>query len=209
MRTFQWLAVIVLMGCSEANDDSPVRADTGAVVDSSSGSDTGSPIDTGASSDTNKPVEDAGAVGAVVINEVRAADGDYVELMNTGTTTLDVGGHGLRGESSDGGTPNEFTFPSGTKVPAGGYLLMYANASTADGGAADCKGAPAAACFAVTWGISSSKGETIRFVDDKGATLSQVTVSTTIPTGQTWGRIPNGTGAFQNTQPTPGAENKT
>lgn len=200
MRLVQCLCFsIALAGCSEANEDPPLRSDTGAVTDAAVAADS--------SPDTTTKV-DAGAVGAVVINEVRAADGDYVELMNTGTTTADLAGFGLRGESGDAGTPNELVFPAGTKLSAGAYVLIYANESKLDAGAADCKGAPAAACFSVQWGISATRGEKLRFVDPAGLTVSEVDVSKSIPTGKTWGRIPNGTGAFVDTAPTPGAENK-
>lgn len=52
---------------------------------------------------------------------------DYVELFNTSTATVSIGGHSLQYGSSTGNfgnSGNVFTFPAGTSIPPGGYLLI-------------------------------------------------------------------------------------
>ena len=49
---------------------------------------------------------------------------DAVELFNEGGAGLDLGGLRL---TDDPNNINKFTFPSGTFLPAGGYLTVYAN----------------------------------------------------------------------------------
>jgi len=70
----------------------------------------------------------------VVINEVLARnDGavnhegtfpDYIELFNAGAATIDLSGFRLTDDLDD---PNRFTFPGGTTLAAGTYLVVYAN----------------------------------------------------------------------------------
>ena len=68
----------------------------------------------------------------VLINEVLANNrsalqlGDefpsFLELRNPGPDDLSLADWGL---SDDGGSPRKFTFPSGAKIPAGGYLVIW------------------------------------------------------------------------------------
>jgi Chitobiase/beta-hexosaminidase C-terminal domain/CotH kinase protein/Lamin Tail Domain/Fn3 associated len=46
---------------------------------------------------------------------------DWVELYNEGTTPADISGWGL---TDSLGTPNKWTFPTGTLIPAMGYLMV-------------------------------------------------------------------------------------
>ena len=48
--------------------------------------------------------------------------GDWVELCNTSNRDMDISGYGLTDEE---GVPDKYTFPKGTIVPAGGYLLVF------------------------------------------------------------------------------------
>src|SRR4029434_11135339 len=67
----------------------------------------------------------------VVINEVLArnvsaytVDGifpDVIELRNYGSTDVDLGGKSLTDSQA---TKDKFVFPSGTSLPAGGYLVL-------------------------------------------------------------------------------------
>jgi hypothetical protein len=73
---------------------------------------------------------------AVRINEVLAfnvasvANGathpDYVELLNTSASPVNLTGWSL----SDDGTPGEFPFPGGTTVPANGFLVVWCDSVT-------------------------------------------------------------------------------
>ncbi|HET90272.1 MAG TPA: hypothetical protein ENN99_05975, partial [Chloroflexi bacterium] len=78
---------------------------------------------------------------SVVINEFLASNAtintdewgeyeDWVELYNTGSTDLDVGGMYL---TDDLGNPTKWRIPSGTLVPAGGFLLIWTDDDSSDG----------------------------------------------------------------------------
>jgi autotransporter-associated beta strand protein len=64
---------------------------------------------------------------AVVINEVMAnttaATGDWIELRNTTTNSIDIGGWYLSNQSS---ALNKFQIPVGTTIAAGGYKVFNA-----------------------------------------------------------------------------------
>ena len=70
----------------------------------------------------------------VRINEVLASNGssvphegthpDVIELHNPGGAAVDISGLRLTDNFSN---PDRFSFPTGTMIPAGGYLLVYAN----------------------------------------------------------------------------------
>ena len=76
----------------------------------------------------------ASSLRQVVFNEVLARnDGvinhgghfpDLIVLYNAGTATVDLGGLRL---TDDLNVPDKFMFPSGTTVPPGGYLVLYAD----------------------------------------------------------------------------------
>lgn len=113
----------------------------------------------------------------VRINEVESdggTPGDWVELVNNGSTTVDVGGYVLK-DSND--TPS-YTIPAGRTIAAGGYLVLENPTDFTFGlGAAD-----AARLFA-------ADGTTL--VDSYSWTAHATT---------TYGRCPHGTGDFATTQ---------
>ncbi len=102
----------------------------------------------------------------VIINEVMASNGTYVngsaydwlELYNNGSKTEDISGWYL---SNNANKPLKFAFPSGTKIKAGGYILVY------------CTGEEHAigkdATFYTSFKISAS-GETLVLTDKDGTT---------------------------------------
>ena len=53
---------------------------------------------------------------------------DWVEIANTSDSDFDLSGYQLSDEAEKG----KFTFPSGSVVPAGGYLLVWCD-STVEG----------------------------------------------------------------------------
>ncbi len=87
------------------------------------------------SSGTSNATTSATGTSTLRLNEVLAsntithANGsgfpDVIELHNAGGSTRDVSGMRL-GDTND---PTAFTFPNGTSIPAGGYLLVYADES--------------------------------------------------------------------------------
>lgn len=74
------------------------------------------------------------AAPAVILSEILANNvsawsvgttrPDLIELHNPGTAAVDVSGYGL---TDDAGQPAKFTLPSGTVIPAGGYLSIAAD----------------------------------------------------------------------------------
>ena len=81
---------------------------------------------------------DPAYVAPVVINEVLAsnttsvlngtAHPDVIELFNPHTTDVDISGWAI---SDDASIPAKFIFPAATTIPAGGYLMLFAD--TPDG----------------------------------------------------------------------------
>jgi hypothetical protein len=55
---------------------------------------------------------------------------DWVELYNVGDTALDVGGMYLTDDLS---RPTRWRFPDGTIIPAGGFLLIWADGEPGEG----------------------------------------------------------------------------
>jgi hypothetical protein len=152
-----------------------------------------------------------------VINEISAKGGDWVEIVNPGAASLDLSGFGLCDDvdPASGASCDEATaarFPKGTTLPPGGYLLVVGN-EPADAGVGphvEClpDGGPTT-CFYATWKISSSSGETVHLLDAAGTPIDEVHYpADAVPSGQTWGRLPDGTGSFAANRPTPGAPNE-
>lgn len=132
----------------------------------------------------------SGALGSVVINEVSSngfAGGDFIELHNTGSTTVDLTGYHLK----DNKTLAEDDVLLVGKIAPQGYAVYYV-----DGG-------PGAA--PKPFGLGSADEATLLSPDgatviDTYAWASHVTPS--------FARLPDGSGAFAvTTAPTPGGPN--
>ena len=109
----------------------------------------------------------------VVINEVESnggTPGDWVELLNKGTTAVDVSGWVFK----DADETHVATLPAGTSVPAGGYLVLDENVHFNFG-----LGAPESARLYLPGGTTA--------VDSYAWTAHAAT---------TYARCPNGTGGF-------------
>ena len=83
---------------------------------------------------TEEPVVDAQEqddTGA--LEEPPDSENDWIELHNAGPTAQDLGGWSL---TDDAGSPRKWSFPAGTQIPAGGYIVVIAsglNLGPADG----------------------------------------------------------------------------
>jgi PKD repeat protein len=131
----------------------------------------------------------------VVINELMAANkttiadpqggfADWVELYNTSATTVDLAGKYL---SDDMNEPKKWKFPAGTSIDGNGYLMIWCDDDTLD-----------------TPGLHSSfklskDGEGVFLYDSdlNGNILLDSVTFGTQSDDISWGRYPNGTGAFQ------------
>ncbi|WP_342372482.1 lamin tail domain-containing protein [Propioniciclava soli] len=72
----------------------------------------------------------------LVLNEVDSGPLDGVEFFNTGTQPLDIGGYVLTDNAPNDAT-HRYAFPSGTLVPARGYLVVDGGTFTFGLGGAD------------------------------------------------------------------------
>ncbi|MFT6573794.1 MAG: hypothetical protein ACJA16_001980, partial [Akkermansiaceae bacterium] len=58
-----------------------------------------------------------------ISNQIVGTSDDWIEILNTGATSLDLGGWHL---TDDPTAPAKWTFPSPTNLPSGGFLIVYA-----------------------------------------------------------------------------------
>jgi hypothetical protein len=144
-----------------------------------------------------------------VINEISASGDDFVELFNAGTMPAST--DGLSVADDDAGAPktDEKVDISGLMVMPGEYVFILAglDAMAMPGLQTDCGPGPMP-CFQAAFGISSGSGDVIYLLDQNDAVLvSQAIPAMAVGDGQTYSRLPNGTGDFGAGAPTPGAEN--
>ena len=130
-------------------------------------------------------------------NDVTIADpdfgefGDWIELYNPGAEAADIGGWTM---TDDLAAPDTWTVPDGTTVPAGGFLLVWADKN--DGGTA------LHADFKLSGG-----GEQIGLYKSDGAVADTLTYGEQ-ETDVSFGRTPDGSDAWGIMETaTPGAEN--
>ncbi|TQJ30085.1 lamin tail domain-containing protein [Microbacterium sp. SLBN-146] len=118
----------------------------------------------------------------IVINEIEsqpASGEDWVELVNIGSTTVDLGGLVVRDDNDSRG----YVIPAGTTLAAGEYLLID------------------------TLGFGLGGADTVRLFAADGATLIDAYAWTEHAT-YTYGRCPDPKGAFAQTLgATPGTQN--
>ncbi|MET0758943.1 MAG: CotH kinase family protein [Flavobacterium sp.] len=128
----------------------------------------------------------------IVINEILTSntisntdeDGthqDWIELFNSGATTVNLSGYGL---SDDSAVLNKWVFPN-VSVGPGQYLLIWAS---------DKNRAIAGSPLHTNFKISSS-GEVISLSNSSGIVVNSVPAAV-IPSDISYGRLPNGTGSF-------------
>ncbi len=127
------------------------------------------------------------AITTVVINEVESSGGspgDWAELHNTGATAVDISGLKFL-DNVDNDATHVYTIPAGTVIAAGGYFVLEE--------------------AALTYGLGSA--DSARLFEADGTTLID-TYTWATHGAPTYGRCPNGTGAFTNTvSSTKGAAN--
>ena len=199
---------LAALGCSEAREQ---VVDVGnAVADAVAATDTPTAVDAGVT-DVGTLTDRGG--GGLVVNEMRASGDDWVELFNAGSTAVDLGGYGLADLDPDAGTPRlsaAVRFPAGTTLLPGGYLFVLANVAEAGvGPQSQCLAGGPSPCFHASWAISASRGETVSVVDPAGRVVAQgLYPANAVPSGQSWGRLPNGAGELVANRPTPGAANQ-
>jgi len=153
--------------------------------------------------------EKRGGVNGVplVINEFMASNNnsaqdpqgqydDWIEIHNYGTDSFDIAGMYLTDNLS---APTKWRIysdsRSATIIPAGGYLLIWADNDTADAG------------LHANFKLSAG-GEEIGLFDVDGSTLIDIVVFLDQTTDISYGRYPDANDAWRSiSEPTPGAEN--
>jgi hypothetical protein len=124
----------------------------------------------------------------VRINELQpGADRDWLELHNTGTTRLELGGWSL----TDNSDPRRYVFPAGTSIAAGDYLRIDCNEGAAGG--------PLKASFGL-----NRNGETVALFDPATNRIDVVWFGA-VPDGYTVGLV---NGRLALCEPTPAGPNE-
>ena len=151
------------------------------------------------------PQPEPSAKPALVLNEINSSPDDWLELMNTGTETLDISGFELRDNSDD----HRWRFPEGSMIAAGALLVVDAKS----GGLIydDQAKTFAEGTFEAAIGIGS--GDSIRLYDKDGNLLDEYSWTEHASYGgdaakASYGRYPDGTGAFRLTKETKGTANE-
>ena len=123
---------------------------------------------------------------------------DWIELCNTATLPVDLSGSGI---SDDIRKPYKFTFPQGTTIGAGEYLLLWCMADQMDG------------YISLPFNLSGSKGDAVILVDQNGGILdmceftAQEKDSSMIRGYQANGDLDTQSGFSVTDKPTPGYPN--
>jgi hypothetical protein len=105
---------------------------------------------------------------------------DWIELYNPGTEAVDLGGAYL---TDDPAEPTKYQIPTGVSIPAGGYLVFWADDDGTQG--------PLHTNFKL-----SASGEAVALFDTDGLTeIDSVSFDAQF-TDVSYGRYPNGTGPW-------------
>ena len=129
-------------------------------------------------------------------------DDDWIEIYNFGTEPIDIGGMYITDTFTD---PAPYQIPTGapeaTTVPAGGYLIIWADDETAEG--------PLHANFK----LSASGGEDLALFDRYGNEIDSILDFGPLDENVSYGRLPDAGVQWQSfvsgsqTPPTPGQTN--
>jgi len=125
-------------------------------------------------------------------------NGEWMELYNKGGVAVDVNGWILRDadgniltiSASKGDNDNDLSDAGETVVPAGGTLTVYRNGASGAG--------------ALTL---ADDGDTVQLLTDTSILVDSFTYVVDVGTGNSIARMPDGTGAWVDPEPTPTAPN--
>ena len=141
----------------------------------------------------------------LVINEINSAPDDWVELMNLGTGEIDLSDYEIRDNSND----HRFKFSEGTKLAAGGLIVVEANTQGLIYDDQARKYIPGE--FQEALGIGS--GDSIRLYDRDGDLLDEYSWTKHASyegdeKKASYGRYRDGTGSFVLMKETKGVKNE-
>ncbi len=165
---------------------------------------TGEFTDVSVSTKGTANVEDQPAEGKLVLNEINSNPDDWVEVMNVGDEDLDVSGYELRDNSDD----HRWKFNEGTVIKAGKIYLVDAKHSGLIFD--DATDSYKEGVFEDA--ISIGSGDSMRLYDGEGTLLDSYSWSEHAAYDgdnalASYGRYPDGTGAFYLTKETKGQSN--
>jgi Lamin Tail Domain len=227
MRSLNLCSVALLgcltVACSESTTDGGGGAGSeGGSNEGANGSEGGAGAGTssdGGSSNDGGTTSDGGSTssqmvnGEVAINEISATE-DWVELYNRGDAAIDIGGM-LLADSDGAGAPKldeAISFPVGTTVAPGASLFILAKQ---DGVVKPGEQEPqtvcapgTSPCFYAPFGLSDGDGDEIFLLDGDRLQSNGIYPPAAAAEGESWCRLPDGTGDFDVCTPTPGAPNE-
>lgn len=216
MSARRFIAMVAVLAtasaCSEAVDDGDSSDDSTMACEPAGSGSGGASGDGGSGEGPAGPGSTTGAGGSaegLVINELSASGDDWIELFNGGADTLDLGGLAIA-DADDAGKPkadDAVTIPAGTTLASGAYLFILADQDASLPDLQDVCDPGPAPCLHAGFGISGG-GDTLFVLDTDGGVLASVVypADATVD-GESWARLPNGTGEFGVASPTPGAVN--
>lgn len=205
-------AALCAGGCGSGDEPADGSAPgTGSTTTSTSQASSGTGGQSGAGAGSGSG-SGGGATTTVVVNEISARNGDWIELGNPGPEPADLSGFGVCDSDAIGlcNTLDALRFPDGTLLAPGEYLLIVGDqaAEAGPGPHTTCLPDGPSSCFYATWKVSASRGETVFLIAPNNQVLTQLEYPMDATAdGQTWGRIPDLTGEPTATIPTPGAAN--
>ena len=201
-------ALALAQGCAEAVETT--RPDAGIVPLADAGTDGASerPSDGGGGGGkVDAPAENP---GGVQINEISPKGEEWLELVNASGSPKDLSGWIVADAEKDGGAPKideGLKIPDGTVLAPASYLVIVA--SSKDGGGA-CPAPVGTPCLFAAFGISAKSGERLHLVRPDGSVATAVDLppNAVALDGETWSRLPNGSGPFAIGAASPGAPNR-
>lgn len=130
----------------------------------------------------------------LVVNEVLASNGsivmdeagdfeDYIEIYNADDVTIDLSGMQLSDDLFD---PLKWTFPEGTTLEPGGFLIVWCDDEPAEG--------PLHATFKLS---ASGESAVLSHRADEGSVLIDAIAYPGLITDQSYGRTPDGAETFE------------
>ena len=153
----------------------------------------------------------------VAFNEISAAGDEWLELYNTGKSDFDLSGYGITDTDKSTGAARvtkAMRFPNGTKLPAGGFLLVLLGKSNSTPGpySADaCLPGVAVGCFYALFSVSEARGEAVHLLAADNSEVSSIIYPADLAfeagAGLSACRLPDGTGDLTTCARTPGSAN--
>src|SRR6185369_1744147 len=172
---------------------------------------------TACSSDGTAPSTPSNSSASVAFNEISAAGDEWLELYNTGSSDVDLRNYAIADTDKTSGAPRTtkaMRFPSGTKLPKGGFVLVLLGKSNSTPGpySADaCLPGVAVGCFYALFSVSQTRGEAVHLLAPDNTSVANVIYPANLEfeagTDLSACRIPDGTGEFTTCTQSPGAAN--